>query len=58
MDVIPVTTDQFPRPARRPVYSVLDVSKTEAFLGRRVEPWMWGLIEYLERLRNVGLADA
>ncbi len=58
VDVIPVTTDQFPRPARRPVYSVLDVSKFEAFAGRRVEPWSWGLIEYLERLRNVGLAEA
>ncbi len=58
VDVIPVTTDQFPRPARRPAYSVLDVSRTEALLGRRVEPWAWGLIEYLERIRNVGLVNA
>ncbi len=58
VDVIPVTTDQFPRPAHRPAYSVLDVSKTEDLLGRRVEPWARGLIEYLERMRNVGLAEA
>ncbi|MEM9290896.1 MAG: dTDP-4-dehydrorhamnose reductase [Acidobacteriota bacterium] len=43
----PVTTDAFPRPAPRPANSVLDVSATEALLGRPVETWRSGLAQYL-----------
>lgn len=50
--VVPVTTNEFPRPAPRPAYSVLDVSRCEKLLGRRVEAWGWGLAEYLTRLRQ------
>jgi dTDP-4-dehydrorhamnose reductase len=51
--VEPVASASFPRPARRPAYSVLDVERCEALLGRRVEPWGWGLAEYLhDRRRN------
>jgi len=52
--VVPVTTADFPRPAPRPAYSVLDVGRFEAAVGRRAEPWTWGLAEYLARIRHGG----
>ena len=51
-EVVPITTREFPRPAPRPAYSVLDVSRFEEITGRRVEPWGWGLAEYLTALRK------
>jgi dTDP-4-dehydrorhamnose reductase len=48
--VTPVTTAEFPRPAARPAFSVLDVSRFEAAVGRRVQPWAAGLAEYLPSL--------
>ena len=50
-DVVPVSTEEFPRPAPRPVYSVLDVSKYETATGREVEHWGWGLVEHLATMR-------
>jgi dTDP-4-dehydrorhamnose reductase len=49
-EVVPVTTNEFPRPAPRPAWSVLDVARFEEAVGRRVEPWGWGLGEYLAAL--------
>jgi dTDP-4-dehydrorhamnose reductase len=51
-EVVPIMTTEFPRPAPRPAYSVLDVSHFEEITGRRVEPWGWGLAEYLTALRK------
>jgi len=51
-EVVPVMTTEFPRPAPRPAYSVLDVSHFQEITGRRVEPWGWGLAEYLTALRK------
>jgi dTDP-4-dehydrorhamnose reductase len=51
-EVVPVMTTEFPRPAPRPAYSVLDVSRFQEITGRRVEPWGWGLAEYLTALRK------
>lgn len=51
-EVVPIMTMEFPRPAPRPAYSVLDVSRFEEITGRRVEPWGWGLAEYLTALRR------
>jgi len=46
--VEPVTTDQFPRPARRPAYSVLSTERYERLTGVGPESWEEGLREYLE----------
>ncbi len=45
--VVPVATSEFPRPAPRPAYSVLDTRRFETAVGRRVEPWVSGLTAYL-----------
>ncbi|MCP4662620.1 MAG: dTDP-4-dehydrorhamnose reductase [bacterium] len=49
-EVVPVKTSEFPRPAPRPAYSVLDVTKFETAVDRRVEPWADGLAAYLDIL--------
>lgn len=52
VEVLPVGSDEFPRPAERPAYSVFDVRRFEALAGRRVETWICGLAAYLEHLRS------
>jgi dTDP-4-dehydrorhamnose reductase len=52
VEVVPIATTDYPRPARRPAWSVLDVTRFEGLAGRRVEPWEWGLVETLDRLRE------
>lgn len=47
-----VPTSEFPRPAARPAYSVLDVERFETAAGRPVERWADGLVEYLDFIRN------
>ena len=43
----PVSTDEFPRPAKRPGYSVLSTERYEQLTGARPESWREGLREYL-----------
>lgn len=46
--IIPCTSDAFPRPAKRPAYSVLDISRTESLVGNMV-PWRDSLASVLEQ---------
>lgn len=46
-EVVPVTTEAFPRPAPRPAYSVLSTERYERLTGVRPESWRDGLREYL-----------
>ena len=45
--VKPVTSDEFPRPAKRPAYSVLSTERYERVTGVAPESWREGLTEYL-----------
>jgi dTDP-4-dehydrorhamnose reductase len=45
--VVPVSTDEFPRPARRPSFSVLATDRLAALLGRPMPPWRDALERYL-----------
>jgi dTDP-4-dehydrorhamnose reductase len=48
VQVLPVTSSEFPRPAPRPAYSVLDTSRLAGILGRCMPPWEDALGRYLE----------
>ena len=49
-DVIvhPVTTEEFPRPARRPAWSVLSTKRWESVTGLKPSDWRGGLRRYLD----------
>lgn len=52
--VRPIATADYPTPARRPAFSVLDLSKTTQFLGEAPPHWRHSLIRTLEQIkRNV-----
>lgn len=48
VSVVPVATDEYPRPAPRPPYSVLNTDQLETALGRKMPTWQDGLSRYLE----------
>ena len=45
--VKPVSTEEFPRPAARPAYSVLSTERYERLTGVKPESWREGLTEYM-----------
>jgi len=48
--VVPITTADYPMPARRPANSCLDCSKLERAFGLRLPPWQRGLAECVAEL--------
>jgi dTDP-4-dehydrorhamnose reductase len=48
--VRPITTADYPTPARRPANSRLDTTKIETTLGVRARPWRAALAECLDEL--------
>jgi dTDP-4-dehydrorhamnose reductase len=48
VEVLQVRTEEFPRPAPRPAYSVLDTSRLSVVLGHSMPPWEDALARYLE----------
>lgn len=53
VEILPVSTREFPRPAPRPAYSVLSVARFEALTGRAVEDWRRGLAEYVQEMESL-----
>ncbi len=47
--LIPATTEEVKRPARRPAFSALSTVKFERLVGRKVESWKLGLADLLLR---------
>jgi dTDP-4-dehydrorhamnose reductase len=54
VELVPCTTDLFPRPAPRPAYSVLDCSKLARVRGRRLADWSGALVTFFQEHGPVG----
>ena len=57
VSVTPVSTDEFPRPATRPAYSVLSTERYERLTGVAPAAWREGLREYLNAERRTQNAE-
>jgi dTDP-4-dehydrorhamnose reductase len=51
IDVKPIKSDQLPRPAKRPAYSVLSMQKFIQTTGKTMQPWQLALKDYLESVK-------
>jgi dTDP-4-dehydrorhamnose reductase len=51
--VIPITTPEYPTPAKLPANSRLDCSKLERAFGVRLPPWQQGVQECIAELETV-----
>lgn len=52
--VKPIATEDFPTPAQRPAFSVLDTRKTADVLGTPAPHWRHSLIKVLEQIKTHG----
>jgi len=52
--IVSITTADYPTPARRPAYSVLDCSATYALLDRAPTPWRDNLHIMIEEIQKNG----
>lgn len=50
--VLPIATSEYPTPAKRPLFSILDKSQSWALLGQPANHWRTNLRTMLERLKN------
>lgn len=57
VEVNPVPTEAFPRPAPRPLNSVLDCSSAYELLGRPLPSWQAALNQYLEEIGEKAVAQ-
>jgi dTDP-4-dehydrorhamnose reductase len=57
-EILPVTTCEYPTPAKRPIYSVLDCSKMTREFGIAPKPWKEGLDRVLEKLLGSSVTDS
>jgi len=53
-EVVPVTMDEFPRPAPRPVYSALDHKRLRETVGDEMRPWQEALAAFISGLHKPG----
>lgn len=50
--VIPISSEELNRPAKRPAMSVLDNSKFIKFTGHEMRPWQEAVKDYVERIKK------
>lgn len=48
----PITTAQYPTPAKRPAYSVLDKTKIQQTFGIELKDWKQSLAECIDKIKN------
>ena len=58
VEVRPIRTVDYPAPARRPAFSVLDTSSTAEIIGRTAPHWRVALREVLGRVRDLSRTTA
>ncbi len=54
VDLRPCTTDEFPRPAKRPAFSSLDNAHLRATIGDEMRSWQDALATYIHNLDELG----